>query len=144
MRRLTELRDGFTPIAPDDPRQEAALVLTGTQFRRLTATVVYAWFRRGRPLYVGMSSRGLHRLTKPQHESMGPRFVRRCDSIYLWTCDSHEQATALEYRLIRLWRPKLNIRDNHDEVTIDPWSGPRGVPYFRSAIWARLRGAETP
>lgn len=101
---------------------------------------VYLIERNEKPLYIGMSSRGLARALHHKHHVLGEE-LRPTDEIYAWTFATTAEAKQFETQLIIELRPLRNIIGNLAERSERSRPDvPRKPFYFRSEIWRRLRG----
>jgi hypothetical protein len=84
--------------APSSP-----LLIGGAELRRLVGPIVYAYFRRWTPFYVGMSRHGVarpflrtHHRLKPMWQQRNPLKVGTEDHVVIWPMRSVEEAAAFE------------------------------------------------
>lgn len=142
-RSYTETDSAHKPEA--SPLETAAFTLTGAELGVLTSHIVYGWFRGDQAMYVGMSSRGLYRVTEPGHHALDPAKILPTDTIYVWTCETRAQAEILEQELIVQWLPLFNTtytlgEGGRPSTPKLPPARFRVPNNFRSELWARLRG----
>lgn len=97
------------------------MVIDSTELAALCGPIVYAFFRHGEALYVGMSKNGLER-PFGSHHAVGHirREVGADDHLVIWPCVSIADALALERRAIKELRPSLNGRRLTDSADSTP------------------------
>lgn len=87
--------------------------LTGLELNKLRRPCVYGWRRDGEWLYIGFSTRGIHRAMDSYHTAFGTYEVLESDSIYFWSPDNMgvERLKLLEEVLIKELKPKFNDKN---------------------------------
>jgi len=85
--------------------------ISGLMVTMLQSSLVYAWRRGDRWLYVGCSAQGIARPLGSSHHVIGKRGeVRPDDQIDIWRFASYDEAATVEYELRHLFMPQLNGR----------------------------------
>lgn len=79
---------------------------SGEDFRDLLRPGVYAFFKGGKPLYVGTSYSILQRAAYRDHNAKRAR--EEADEVFMFPCISKEAADSLETYLIGKMRPRDN------------------------------------
>lgn len=106
MERIDVDRDRLNLI-PGHILGDSPYKIDGNVFRLLLSPCVYIFMQGYSVLYVGMSVRGLSRVSNPAHAQQ--EAIETCESVYFLPCRDEQDARTLESKLIRQLQPKFNI-----------------------------------
>lgn len=87
----------------------------GDDFRMLCKPCVYMFMQDGVPIYIGMSRRGLQRITLKVHREAG-RAREECDEVRIFPCVNAKKAFKLEAIMIGTCQPKYNKRKKYYQI----------------------------
>jgi hypothetical protein len=90
------------------PDAQGTWRLTIPELRALRGPIVYVLSHQERVLYIGCSARGLCRPLASQHHVLGRFDFTGEEELTVHSCDSVDEALALEARLIATIQPQLN------------------------------------
>lgn len=91
---------------------EGGIEFKGVDVLRLRGPVVYLVMRGNRPMYVGMSARGLTRPFNSKHHVLNQ--IHEDDKLQVWPTVGVLAARDLECLLIERLQPEWNERDRND------------------------------
>lgn len=88
------------------------VLIAGDDLRAMAGPIVYAYFRAGVAIYVGMSRYGLSRPFSAHHHALSKghetEALREADQLAVWPCKTVDDAEDLEARAIVALHPTLN------------------------------------
>lgn len=92
-----------------------SLLNEGISFKRetidlLKGYVVYIFLKRGKPIYIGMSQKGILRaLERDQTSKKNPEILRSFDKLWIYRANDLRAAKEAEKILITTLNPKYNL-----------------------------------
>lgn len=98
-------------------------------FEKLCGPIVYLFMKRGQPLYIGMSKRGLARPGSHLHHRA--ETISVSDEVMVWGCPTEQAARELESLLIGALNPLLN-RSGRRQFTAKLLGRRRPAPNFKA------------
>lgn len=88
---------------------DAGFRFKGGDFRKMCGPQVYLLIRNDRALYVGMSAKGISRVSDPEH-AQAERARKLCNEVLIYPCKTKGDAAKLEQILIAAFQPQYNIK----------------------------------